>query len=173
MAGLTTPRKDFRYVLEFNGANSFLIQEVTPPSVELTEVEHAAPGNIPNAKTPGKMKVGDLEVKKLKPAHLQDTWAWDMMIKAATDLQPNFTQVGFLKELGPDMVTTVETFFLGEAWVKKIDSSGYKGMGSENIIETVTFSVQFYFPTSSAQFNAIFGGTAAAAMGQAFAAGKA
>lgn len=173
MAGLADPRKDFRYLMEFDGADAFLIQEIDPPEVELPEVEHSAPGNIPNAKTPGKMKVGQLVVKKLKPANRADTWAWDLMAQAASGLIPDFVKIGFIHELKPNMVANAQSFFLGSAWVTKIENPSYKGEGSENLIETVTFSVQYYFPTDSVQFKAIFGGTSAAAAGRAFAAGKA
>ncbi len=172
MAGLATPRKDFRYLLELDGADAFLIQEIETPEVELPIVEHAAPGNIPNAKTPGKMKVGNLVVKKLKPANRVDTWAWDMMVKAANGLTPDFAKTGFLKHMDTEMARPLETFFLGSTWITKISSSGLKGQGSENIIETCEFAVQFYFSTSSDEFQAYFGGSAAAAAGQAFNAGR-
>ena len=171
MAGLATPRKSFRYLLELDGADSFLIQEIDPPKVELAVVEHASPGNIPNAKTPGKMKVGELVVKKMKPANRVDTWAWELMAAAALGLTPTFVKTGFLKELAPDMVTTVSKFFLGDCWVSAIEHSGYKGTADENIIETVTFAVQFYFPTDSPQFNSLFGGTASGAGGASSAGG--
>lgn len=172
MAGLADPRKDFRFMLELDGADSFLIQEITPPDVEAPIVEHAAPGNIPNAKTPGKMKVGNLVVKKLKPANRPDTWAWDLMAAAIADLAPQFLKTGFLKEMHPSMTAVLQTFFLGDVWVTKINNSGYKGMGSENIIEEVTFAVQFYYPTDSVAFTNLFGGSAAAAAGSAFGLGR-
>jgi len=173
MAGLLNPRKNFRYLLELEGADAFAIQEISSPPVELTEVQHAAPGNIPNAKTPGKMTVGDLVVKKLKPANRNDNWAWEMMAQAATGLQTDFVRTGFLKEMSPDMTITAQSFFLGDVWVKKIEGINYVGQGSDNIIEEVTFAVQLYVPTNSDTFNAIFGGTAAVAAGQAFSAGQA
>lgn len=172
MAGAANPRKDFRYLLELDGADAFLIQEVDTPEVELPKVEHAAPGNIPNVKTAGKMTVGDLVVKKLKPAERAETWAWDLMAQAATGLTPNFVKTGFLKEMSNDMITVVQSNFLGDAWVTKIGSQSFKGQGSENLIEEVTWAVQYYFPTESEQFTAIFGGTSATAAGAAFNAGR-
>lgn len=173
MAGLNNPRKNFRYLLELDGADAFLIQEINSPDVELAEVQHAAPGNIPNAKTPGKMSVGDLVVKKLKPANRSDNWAWELMAQASVGLQLDFAATGFLKEMTPDMTGTIQSFFLGAVWVKKISGIAYVGTGSDNIIEEVTFAPQFYFPVDSPQFNALFGGSAAAAAGQAFSAGRA
>ena len=173
MGGLASPRKNFRYLMEFDGADAFLIQEIDAPEVELPEIEHAAPGNIPNAKTPDKMKVSQLVVKKLKPANRADTWAWDMMADAAAGLTPDFVKIGFLHELGPNMVNNAQSFFIGNAWVSKIVNPSYKGEGGENLIEEVTFSVQYYYPTDSANFVALFNGTAAVAAGRAFTSGNA
>lgn len=171
MAGYANPRKDFRYLLELDGVNSFLIQEVTPPSAEFTEIMHGAPGNIPNAKSPGKPKFGDLVVKKLMPALKSDTWAWDWFGAAMAGVKNDFVKTGFLKHLGPDGVLTVQSYFLGDVWVKKIENAPSKSMGEENMIETVTFSVQWYIPKESVGLAALLAGSASAAGGAAFLAG--
>jgi hypothetical protein len=156
MSGLANPRKNFRYILELDGSNTFLVQEVTPPVVELPEIKHGAPGNDPDSKTPGKLIIGDLIVKKLKPALVADSWAWDWMAQAMVGVNAGFMKTGYLKHLGPDGVTNVEKYFLGEIWPKKIEGSNLVSMGpGENMIETVTFSVKYYTNVNSPQFNAL------------------
>lgn len=165
---MSNPRKNFRFALEFDGLNMFYIEDVQPPKVELAEVEHGAPGNLPNGKTPGKMKVGDMVVKKIKPADKADSWAWDWLGRAIAGLKTNFGKPGFLVELAPDGVTPIQKYFIGDAWVKAIENSNYVTKTSgDNSIETVTFSVRYYFPIDSPEFAALFSGSAAQAAGYA------
>lgn len=173
MAGLASIRKNFRFKLEIEGANSFEIQKVTPPTVEVTEVQHGNAGNLPNGKTAGKMVVGDLVVEKLIRGEAGANWAWDQMAKAIGSASSVYLGTGFLTDTGADMVSTVERHFLGDIWVKKIEKSEYdtNSDNAANLIETVTFSVQYYFPTSSPEFNALFGGNQAGALGSALALG--
>lgn len=165
------PRKNFRFLLEIDGANSFQIQEITPPVVEYTEVKHGSPGNIPDGKTPGKLMVGDLVVKKLVWGSQSDTWAWDWLGLAIAGQASQFKKTGFLKHLGIDSATTVENYFLGDIWPKKIEGSTLNLAGGENQIETVTFSVQYYFPKDSPVLQALLAGAGARAGGAAFLAG--
>lgn len=168
MSGLANPLKNFRYILELDGVNMFHIQEVTPPKVEYQEIQHGAPINIPNAKMPGKMVVGDLVVKKLRPATQGDTWAWDWFGAAVAGIRKDFVKTGFLKDLGPEGLQTVQTWVLGDIWPKSIESSNRMAMGNENVIETVTFACQFYYPRESSQLQALLAGSAARAGGIAF-----
>lgn len=164
---LNNPQKDFRYALELNGVNMFLMQEVQPPKAGVAVVEHGSPGNMPNGKTPGKPKVSEMVVKKLKPADRPDTWAWDLLAAAISGLKGAYAGIGFLVEYGPDCVTVVDKKFLGDIWVSDIEESNKNSMGSNNVIETVTFQVQYYYPMSSPAFAALFGGSALGAGGAA------
>lgn len=172
MAGLANPRKNFRFVLELNGANAFLIQSVMPPTVENAVIKHGAPVNIPDGKTPGKQIVGDMVVKKLCPALQADVWVWDWMAFGLAGVKKDFCKTGFLKHLGPDGFSTIQSWFLGDVWPSKVEPSELATISpGENIIETVTFQVQTYVPKDSPAFLAILGGSAARAGGLAFLAG--
>lgn len=172
MSGLANPRKNFRFLLELDGLNSFLVQEVQAPTVETSVIMHGAPGNIPDAKTPGKPKVSELVLKKLCPANLADTWAWDWYGAAIAGVRKDFIKTGFLKHLGPDGMITVQNFFLGDCWVSKIEPGNLMSYGDgENFIETVTLQCQFYFPKESPAIQQLFAGSAARAGGAAFLAG--
>jgi T4-like virus tail tube protein gp19 len=163
MSGLANPRKNFRYILELDGANTFLIQEVQAPTLELPEIKHGAPSSDPDSKTPGKLIVGDLVVKKLMPAFTADTWAHNWMAEAMVGVAGGFMKTGFLKHLGPDGLSVVQKYFLGDVWVKKIEPGNLVSLGpGENIIETVTFAVKYYVATDSVQFNALLAAGVAA-----------
>lgn len=170
MSGIANPRKNFRFVLELDGANAFLIQEVQAPTMELSVVKHGAPMNLPDGKTPGKMVIGDMVVKKLCPAQTADTWVEDWMANAIAGIKKDFIKTGFLKHVAPDGARTIQKWFLGDVWPSKLEPGNLVYMGpGENYIQTVTFQVQFYVPQESPLFvglvaggGAILGGIAVA-----------
>lgn len=169
MSGLANPRKDFRWALELNGANAFLLQEVQLPMLEQPILKHGAPVNIPDAKTPGKMVVGEMVVKKLMPALSADGWAWDWFGSAVAGVKKDFIKAGALKDLGPDGLTTIQTWVLGDIWPTKIEHANRQLLApGANMIETVTFAVQFFYPKDSIPLQALLAGSAARAGGLAF-----
>ncbi len=173
MSGLANARKNFRYTLELDGVNMFQIQEVQAPVVEFPVLEHGAPINMPNVKTPGKMKVGELVLKKLCPLLTSDTWAWDWFAHGIAGVYADWNRIGFLKDHGPDGISTVQTMFLGNIWCSKIESPNRVSMGDgENYIETVTLQCQYYFPKESPIFAALFAGSGVGAIGAAFPLGR-
>ena len=173
MSGYANPRKDFRYVLEIDGANQFLIQEVQLPEAEYNVNEHGAPANIPNKETPGKLKIGDLIVKKLMPANTADKWAWDWFGQGLLGDNIAFNKQGFLIDLGPDGVTPIQTWYLGNIWPKKIAEQARMSDGSGgNLIQEITFSVQMFFPKDSPIVAGLLTGSAAAAGGLGFLSGN-
>ena len=173
MSGQANARKNFRWALELDGANQFLFQEVETPTVEWQEILHGAPANIPDVKTPGKMIVGDLVLKKLKPAGVPDTWAWDWFGAAMVGVANDFRKTGFLVDLDPAGLASVEKYYLGNIWPKKIEDSTRqaKSQDADNLIQTVTFSCQMFFPKESPQLQALLSGSAALAGGLSFATG--
>ena len=166
-------RKNFRFALEIDGVNHFLIQEIQAPDVEMAVVAHGSPGNIPDSKTAGKQKVGQLVVKMCKPEGAPDSWSWNWMALCVAGLAQQYQKTAFLCHLAPDGITVIEKYYCGKTWPSKISPSGLKSQGDgENIIDTVTFEVERYFPTSSPLFVALFSGSAAKAGGLAASLGK-
>jgi hypothetical protein len=156
MSGLATPRKNFRFMLELDGSNAFLIQEIQAPTVELAVIEHGAPANDPNSKTPGKLKIGELVIKRLKPALFADTWVEDWMAQAMAGTIQSFYKTGFLKHLGPDGVSVVQNYFLGDVWPSKNEPGNLVLMApGENLIDTITLQVKYYHSVESTQMNAL------------------
>lgn len=173
MSGYANPRKDHRFILELDGANQFLIQEIVPPEAEYETHEHGAPGNIPNPETPGKIKFTDLVVKKLMPADTADRWAWDWFSNGLLGDNLSFRKQGFLVDLGGDANSAIQTWYLGNIWPKKIVDQARMSDGSGgNLIQEVTFSVQMYFPKESPVIATLLTGAAGGAGGAAFLAGN-
>lgn len=166
MSGFANPRKNFRFALELDGINMFLIQEVQAPVMEYAVKTHGAPVNMPDAKTQGKLKVGEMVVKKLMSATGPDLWASDWFGAGVAGLSKDFRKTGWLKHLDNSGLITIQKWFLGDIWPSKIEYANLVAGGDgENMIETVTFQVQFFYPNESAPLLALFAGSAAQAGG--------
>ena len=172
MSGFANPRKDHRFILEIDGFNQFLIEEVDPPEVEYEVHVHGAPGNIPNPNTPGKMKTNDMVVKKLMPAGRPDIEIWDWFGRAMLGDNLALNKQGFLIDLDPTSLVPVQWWYLGNIWPSKIKDQPRTSQGTGgNLIQEITFNVQFYFPRESAIVAGLLTGSAAGAAGAAFGAG--
>ena len=137
--------KVFNFAIEINGVDVGLIQDVKFPEVEIGAVSHG--GSNYDIKTAGGVTVTDAELQKIKPAPEGDSWAWDWLNKAQnpmTDsggLAEDYKQNVIFKELAPNG-TTLNSWLWEGCFVRKVSTTNYKrGNQSENIIETVTLSV--------------------------------
>ena len=138
-------RKVFRFKIEIDGIDEFLIQEVKRPDVEVEAVEHGATNY--NIKTAGGVKVADAELKKIKPVNAGDNFSWDWLNKAqdmntgSGGLAVDYKKDVVFRELDPQGRVTDSWLWIG-CWVKKSSNSDNKrGVQNENTIETVTLSV--------------------------------
>ncbi len=138
-------RKVFNFAIEIDGIDQFLIQEVKKPEVEVGAVSHGATNY--DVKTAGGVAVADAELQKIKPAPQSDTWAWDWLNKAQDmntgtgALAEDYKKDIVFKELAPNG-TTLNAWLWEGAWVRKCSENNHKrGNQNDNIIETVTISV--------------------------------
>lgn len=148
--------KDFDWALEINGLDQFLCQDVKLPKATIGTVSHGAPGPVPNVNTPGKPVFGDLVIKKLTPAFVAETWAWQWFAQALSGNPAQFAKTGFVKERAPGFGPTRRKFLIRDMWVKDIDVSNYTAEGENNVIETVTFEVWVCYPTNLPDFKNLF-----------------
>lgn len=145
MARKVTPVKGFNWRIEINGIDSFECQSVTIPSAETEAIEHGAGGAI--VKTAGQVNVGDLTFAKLKPTNVADNEAWEWMKRAQDSVtgngqEPQFAEKDItIKLLSVDNETTLYEYFCTGVWVKKIEYTELSKTASENVMETVTCSV--------------------------------
>lgn len=138
-------RKVFNFAIEIDGIDQFLIQDVKKPEVEVGAVNHGATNY--DIKTAGGVAVSDAELQKIKPAPESDSWAWKWLNDAQNmntgtgKLAENYKKDVVFKELGPNGTTLNAWLWVG-CWVRKATDSNYKrGNQNENVIETVTLSV--------------------------------
>lgn len=138
-------RKVFNFVVEVEGVNQYEIQKVTLPDVEIDSTVHG--GDNTDIKTPGRVKTGDLVFEKVRPAAGSDTWAWDWLMDAQNPntgtgkLATSVKRLIIIKEMAPDGVTTLNSWAYKGCWVKKVAPGTLDRLSSDNLIETVTLSV--------------------------------
>lgn len=135
-------RKNFRFILEIAGVDQYFIQEADLPDFELTEQMHGGLVNDPDVKTPGKPKVGDFIVRKVKPVLLPDNFAWTWLEEARNGTpRQGYARNAILKEVDETGVRTIARWDLIGLWPKKIPGLKFKRSGDgENLIEEVIFS---------------------------------
>lgn len=145
MARKVQPAKGFNWRIEIEGIDSFECQSANIPSPEIESVEHGAGGVM--VKTAGMVNVGDITFSKLKPINIGDSAAWDWMEDAQSSSTGNGELPQFyekditVKLLAPDNTTTLYEWFCEGVWVKKVEYNELSKTSSENVLETVTLSV--------------------------------
>lgn len=145
MANISNPRKAFKFIVEVNGLNQFEVQKVTLPETEIEEVKHGDANR--DVKTPGRVMVGDMVFEKLRPLPGSDLWAWEWfnacqnMQTGGGELPINVWQMIIIKEMDNTGLITANSWVCEEVWPKKISATELDRNASENLIETITFSV--------------------------------
>lgn len=145
MAQIANTRKVFNFVVEVDGLNQFEVQKITLPETEIEATEHGDTNHA--VKTAGRVIIGDLVFEKLRPLPTTDRWAWNWLKLAQNtktgggQLPVNYKKTIVIKEMSTDNITTVNSWILEGVWPKKIGQADFDRMSSDNIIETITFSV--------------------------------
>lgn len=137
--------KIFNFVIEIEGIDQMLLQEVKPPEVEIGAVPHGAFNY--DVKTAGGVAVSDAELRKITMAPAGDRWAFDWMSQAQSTqtgtggLPEAYKRNVVFKQMGANGVAVKAELWIG-CWVRKSVTSDFKrGNQNENVIETVTLSV--------------------------------
>ena len=143
------PLNTFQFKLLIFGLNPISeieVQKVKFPSNEIQEIEVG--GGTENLKYPGKIKVGDLEIEKLKVGLVGQVdpiyqWFKDAQNFSFGSKNPlQYRKQGQLWLLAPDMITKLQVWEIKEIWPKKIEGSDLDLKANELFIEKVTFSVR-------------------------------
>ncbi|MCB9047617.1 MAG: phage tail protein [Chitinophagales bacterium] len=145
MANVSNAQKSFNWLIEVNGLNSFLAQKCNVPLPEIGAVSHGDTNY--DVKTAGRIALEDMVLEKLVPAPGGDSWAMTWLQTArnmATGggaLPLNYKATVVVRELSDDGVTILRSFVYTGAWVRKVEHSGLDRTSEDNVIETVTISV--------------------------------
>lgn len=145
MAYVGHPIKAFQFIIEIDGLEQFEAQTVEVADVEIEATEHGDTNY--SVKTPGRVTVGDVVIGKLKPMPSTDLWAWNWLMAAQNPmtgggaLAMDVKQLVTIREMDSTGTIVVNTTYYHGAWVKGISHSGHDRMSSDNIIESITLSV--------------------------------
>jgi len=144
---IANPRKQFQFQVSIPGLNPFLCQRVTTPSQEFDAVTHGDTGF--EVKTAGMLKVGTLNISKLKDARASDSffrnWARSIMDvrRGGGDPPSQYKQTIIIEEFSNDGQTVIDRKVLIGCWPQKLNGVEYNRLGSENVIEDIEFCVDY------------------------------
>lgn len=143
-------RKVFNFAIEIAGFDVALVQDVKRPDVEVGAVEHGAANY--NVKTAGGVTTSDAELQMVKPIIGLGMVAEQWLLQAQNPvlgiggLPMQYKRDIIFKEKAPNGMTLSAWIWEG-AWVRKVSASNYKrGAQDENVIETITISVDRVIP---------------------------
>jgi len=148
----TVPRnlyQNWQFAIEINGFDVALFQKSSLPKTEFEEVTFAPAGSLFDQKVAGRMKFDDITLEKGILADGSDDAArqWLQQVGAAT-LGIGGTPEMYLREL--DIVqydrTGIETrrWHLHGAWIKALEYDDLEGGNTNNTIEKLTLSYQYW-----------------------------
>lgn len=145
MTKIANTRKVFNFVVEIAGVNQWEIQKVTIPEIEIEKVMHGDTNH--DIKTPGRVTVGDLVFEKIRPMPAPDMFGYNWL-KQAQDIQTGGGNLALgykrdliIKEMDAGGTITLNKWIVTGAWVCKLASSDLDRQASDNIVETLTLSV--------------------------------
>ncbi len=142
---IADPAKVFNFIIEINGVDSWAVQKFTVPELGIEVTSHGAANY--DVKTAGRVTVGEASFDQLKPLPTitDEVWKW---FKRAQDisrgggkLSSAYKKVVVVKEMYPDNVRTARRWILDGCFVSKISQSDLDRNSSDNILESVTLSV--------------------------------
>lgn len=145
MAQIANTRKVFNFRVEILGLNQFEIQKVTLPEIEVEKVEHGDTNH--SIKTAGRVTVGDMVWEKLRPLPTPDNFAWTWLQQAQNimsgggQLSTGYKRNVVIKEMDTTGTITVNKWMCEGTWVTKLGQADMDRQASDNIIETITLSV--------------------------------
>ncbi len=145
MANVGNPRKVFMFQVEIDGLNQFECQKFTPPEASVEKVEHGDTNY--SVKTPGRFSIDDIVLEKLRAMPNSDMWAWDWLMSAQNpttgggQLPSNIKKTIVVRELDSTGLVVINTLQYDGCWVTKVGKSVYDRMSGDNVIETVTISL--------------------------------
>ena len=139
MAHIANPIKSYNYVVEVDGLDTYLVQSITLPEREVEKVEHGEGQST--IKTAGKFIIGDITMSKLIPTEMADSWATEWLDASYGTLANVYKKTLVVKVLHPDSTTIARSYICRGCFPSKVSLSEFSSTTSENIIETVVFSV--------------------------------
>lgn len=148
MAKIANPRKGFNFRVEIDGIDQFEVQKITLPEIEVEQVEHGDTNY--KIKTAGMVNVGNMTFEKLKRLPTSDTAIWDWLrtcqsiLAGGGALAEVYKKVIIIKEMDTTGKVTVNRHICEGCWPSKLSQNDLDRMASDNVIQTIEFSVDAY-----------------------------
>lgn len=147
MAKFSNPRKVFNWSMQISPdpINPFMFQKLSMPDAEIEQTAHGDTNH--DIKTPGRVSYGNLIAEKLKPSDAGDAYMWSWFDTCQSSMIGGGAPPAIIKkvitvvELAEDGATVLNTWICQGVWPSKINGQEYDRNSSENVIETIEFSV--------------------------------
>ncbi len=133
--------KVYKWLIEIDGVDAFLIQECTLPEVEQGMFEINRAVNEENMKIPSKRKISNLTCKKLIPTDEVETWAYSWLDEVNEGNRAAYAKFANVILLAEDGITPVRKYDLGEIFPIKVTTDTLNRTGEDGLYETVEFAV--------------------------------
>lgn len=147
-ARAANPRKNRNWTIEINGLEQFFVQKCTIPTAEIEKAEHADSNH--SIKTGTNLKYEDIVLEKLMFAEGGDLFAWNW-VKEVQDpatggggLPSAYKKDLIIKHYAPDGITVLDQWDCFGCFACKVEYPENDRMSNENMMETVTISIDYY-----------------------------
>ena len=141
--------QNWQFAIEVNGFDVALFKKGQEPKTEFEEVTFAPAGSLYDHKVAGRMKFGDLTLEKGVLANGSDEAARDWVrLQADVNLGVGALPSMYMRDV--DIVrydragNETRRWTLHGAWVKSLEYDDLEGGSSDNTIEKITLSYQYW-----------------------------
>lgn len=141
--------QNWQFAIEVNGFDVALFKKGQEPKTEFEEVTFAPAGSLYDQKVAGRMKFGDLTLEKGVLANGSDEAARDWVrIQADVNLGVGALPSMYMRDV--DIVrydragNETRRWTLHGAWVKSLEYDDLEGGSSDNTIEKISLSYQYW-----------------------------
>jgi hypothetical protein len=139
----------YRWSLEIEGLEQFLVQEAQLPEDGVETFKVNAGVNDYDKTLPSKATLGTLTLKKLIATDNTEVWAYEWLQKVKTKKFEEYAKFAFLKLLAEDGITVVRKYDLGEIFPIKVSPENANRLGTEAFMESVEFAISRFTVTTS------------------------
>lgn len=141
--------QNWSFSIEIDGFNAAYFTKAEMPKVEFEQAEFAPAGSLFDQKLPGRAKFDDITLDRGVFADGVDSEAYTWISQTA-DFAAGIgaIQTMYLKDIAIveyDRVgNEMRRWDLHGAWIKKYEAGTREGKNTENAIETITITYQYY-----------------------------
>lgn len=142
--GQVNPAKQVHFIIEANGLNQFICQDLTLPDKSIGEGEHTE--GVLVVKTPGRVTIGSMTLSNLVPTDQTEDWAYTWFSQVYnTRTAQGGTPSDYLRTLVVRVQdgagNNIKSYELVDCWVKKVGGVQLSKGSDDNVIEEIELVV--------------------------------